>query len=158
MWSLVGHSMIDGRRIDHYALLCTHHNNIFVLCVGMKVKQADVLIDVNDVIPTCVTLILTSGSQSWLLTIFRYQGFAKKLFFLTYPYVSVSNKFTCSRILKRPNRLLKYQNCFCEKYIANLKLVLLCYNRFRTNIRRVGHGTIMSYGSDKEITIGRRIC
>ena len=77
--------------------LCAH---IFVSCVGMKVKYADVSIDIKYIIPTPIAWILTSGSRYLPLAIFRYKGFAK-VFFFTYHYVSVrSNKFTHLRILK----------------------------------------------------------
>ena len=89
--------------------------HIFVFCVGMKVKYADVSIDIKDIIPTRIAWILTSGSRYLPLAIFRYKGFAK-VFFFTYHYVSVrSNKFTCSRIMKRPNRLLKIPKLFLRK-------------------------------------------
>ncbi len=68
-----------------------YYAHIFVSCVGMKVKFADVSIDVNDIIPARVTSILTSGSRSWLLAIFRYQGFANIMLFLRipmYPYLT----------------------------------------------------------------------
>ncbi len=77
--------------MDVGLIIMRYYVHIFVLCAGMKVKCADVLIDVNDIIPICFTLILTSQSQSWLLVIFCYQGFAKKLFFLRipmYPYLT----------------------------------------------------------------------
>ena len=81
--------------------------HIFASCVGMKVKYANVSIDITYTIPTRITSILTSGSRSCPLAIFRYKGFVK-IYYFTYPSKSVrSNKFTCSRIMKRPNRLLK---------------------------------------------------
>ena len=89
--------------------------HIFASCVGMKVKYADVSIDIKYTIPTRITSILTSGGRSWPLAIFRYKGFAK-IYYFTYPSISVrSNKFTCSRIMKRPNRLLKIPKLFLRK-------------------------------------------
>ncbi len=66
-------------------IIMRYYAHIFVLCVGMKVKCADVSINVNGIIPTRVILILTSGSRSWLLATFRYQDFAKSFIF----YVSL---------------------------------------------------------------------
>ncbi len=67
-----------------------YHAQVFVLCVGIKVKCVDVPIDVNDIIPIRLTLILTSRSRSWLLAIFCYKSFAKKLFLHIpmYPYLT----------------------------------------------------------------------
>ena len=111
------HGMIDGR----IAIIMRGSAHIFVFCVGIKVKYADVSIGIIYIIPTGITSILTSGSRSWSLAIFRYKGFAKSDYF-TYPYISVrSNKFTCSRIMKRPNRLLKIPKLFLRKVNCELK-------------------------------------
>ena len=78
------HGMIDER----IAIIMRGSAHIFVFCVGMKVKYADVSIDIKYIIPTRITLILTSGSRSWSLAIFRHKGFAK-IYYFTYPYISV---------------------------------------------------------------------
>ncbi len=67
--------------MDVRLIILRYYAHIFVSCVGMQVKCADVLINVNGIIPTRVISILTSGSRSWFLAIFRFQSFAKKLFF-----------------------------------------------------------------------------
>ena len=99
--------------------------HIFASCVGMKVKYNDVSIDIKYTIPTRVTLILTPGGRSWPLAIFRYKGFAK-IYYFTYLSISVrSNKFTCSRIMKRPNRLLKIPKLFLRKVNCEPKMMPL---------------------------------
>ena len=103
--------MIDER----IAIIMRGSAHIFASCVSMKVKYADVSIDIKYTIPTRITSILTSRGRSWPLAIFRYKGFAK-IYYFTYAYISVrSNKFTCSRIMKRPNRLLKIPKLFLRK-------------------------------------------